>query len=169
VAIDCIVKYTDVQVECVEIVPHIAFTDFYTSENNIDTDIQNCYECVDIDERLITDNYVFLKNMDQEGRDICNQGKMSLNQIVLTALDDDKIVCFNTNKWVKHSLIELTPTQGHGLYVKKQAYLTYLNYDKDIELIMEQCNVTREEAQSTLLKNNGDVVESIIQLTNLNV
>lgn len=169
VAIDCIVKYTDVQVECVEIVPHIAFTDFYTSENNIDTDIQNCYECVDIDERLITDNYVFLKNMDQEGRDICNQGKMSLNQIILTALDDDKIVCFNTNKWVKHSLIELTPTQGHGLYVKKQAYLTYLNYDKDFELIMEQCNVTREEAQSTLLKNNGDVVESIIQLTNLNV
>jgi len=36
---------------------------------------------------------------------------------------------------------------------------------KDIELVVSQCNVSREKAQETLLKNNGDIVQSIIELS----
>ena len=35
---------------------------------------------------------------------------------------------------------------------------------KDIELVATQCNVSREKAQETLVKNNGDILQSIIDL-----
>ncbi len=38
--------------------------------------------------------------------------------------------------------------------------------EKDINLVMSQCNVSREKAQETLLKNNGDIVQSIIDVMN---
>jgi NACalpha-BTF3-like transcription factor len=38
--------------------------------------------------------------------------------------------------------------------------------DKDINLVMSQCNVSRENARETLLKNNGDIIQSIIEVMN---
>jgi NACalpha-BTF3-like transcription factor len=38
--------------------------------------------------------------------------------------------------------------------------------DKDIELVSSQCNVSREKARETLLKNNSDIIQSIIELMN---
>jgi NACalpha-BTF3-like transcription factor len=37
---------------------------------------------------------------------------------------------------------------------------------KDADLVAAQCNVSREKAQETLLKNNGDIVLSILELVN---
>lgn len=39
-------------------------------------------------------------------------------------------------------------------------------FGNDAHVIASQCNVSREKAVETLLKNDGDVVNSIIQLTN---
>jgi len=35
----------------------------------------------------------------------------------------------------------------------------------DVELVMSQCNVSREKAQEMLQKNNGDIVHAIIELS----
>jgi NACalpha-BTF3-like transcription factor len=48
-------------------------------------------------------------------------------------------------------------------------YKEYINADpevKDADLVASQCNVSREKAQETLLKNNNDIVQSIIELMN---
>lgn len=43
----------------------------------------------------------------------------------------------------------------------------YTEHNNNIELVAQQCNVTSEKAHITLLKNDGDVVRSIIELTNV--
>lgn len=97
---------------------------------------------------------------------------MSSEQIAVSCLDNSHAIGFNTYKWIKHSLVDITEPPWfageHGIYIKKQAYLDYCgrqNLDnKDIDLVAAQCNVSREKTQETLLKNNGDIVQSIIDL-----
>lgn len=171
-AIDYVIKIPEL--ECYEMVPQIAFTEWNENGKIIDTDIQNDYECVEIDDSLIQENYVFLKNMDQNGCDISHQFNMTINRIALLGLDNENIICFNTFKWIKHSLVDITEppwfSGEHGIYIKKQAYLDYINTptNKDADLVASQCNVSREKAQETLLKNEGDIVLSILELVDIN-
>jgi GR25 family glycosyltransferase involved in LPS biosynthesis len=170
-AIDCIVNSTDLN--CIEVVPHLAHTEWNENGKTIDTDIQNNYECIEADEQLFNNHYVFIPNNDQNGCDITHQPNLSLNKIAVQCLANKNAVGFNTYKWIKHSLIVLSEpswfTGNQGIYIKKQAYLDYCKKtiitDKDVELVVSQCNVSREKAQETLLKNNGDIVQSIIELT----
>ena len=51
----------------------------------------------------------------------------------------------------------------------KNFYKEFMDADiefKDADLVAAQCNVSREKAQETLLKNNGDIVLSILELVN---
>jgi GR25 family glycosyltransferase involved in LPS biosynthesis/glycosyltransferase involved in cell wall biosynthesis len=174
-AIDSLVKCPSI--EFYESIPHIAHTEWNENGKKIDTDIQTDFESVEIEnDSIITENFIFLNNKDQIGYDIKEEKSLSLNEIAALVLEDDSAIAFNTYKCIKHSLIEITDphwfTGNHGIYIKKQAYLDYcerMNIKKNetvIELVASQCNVSREKAQETLLKNNGDIIQSIIELLN---
>jgi GR25 family glycosyltransferase involved in LPS biosynthesis len=171
-AIDCVIEFSELN--CVEVVPHLVNTEWNEYGKKIDTDIQNNNDCIEADEELINNHYFFIPNNDQNGCDITHKSNMSSEQIAVSCLDNSHAIGFNTYKWIKHSLVDITKppwfSGEHGIYIKKQAYLDYCYRqnveNKDIELVMNQCNVSREKAQETLAKNNGDVVNSIIELTN---
>lgn len=159
--------------ECCEITPQVAFTEWNENGKTIDTDIQNDYESIEIDEKLINDKYVFLKNMDQNGNDIVQREDLSLKQIAVNCLDNQDTIGFNTFKWIKHSLVDITKppwfSGEHGIYIKKQAYTDYINTtnNTDVDLVASQFNVSREKAQETLAKNKGDIVAAIIELASV--
>lgn len=167
-AIDCVVKCPGLN--CVEIFPQLVHTEWNELGKKIDTDIQNNYESIEASECLINKYYVFIPNKDQNGYDISHEPRLSLNQIALRCLHDKTAIGFNTYKWIKHSLVDISEpswfTGDHGIYIKKDAYLKYMNEssNKDIELVSTQCNVSREKAQETLVKNNGDILQSIIEM-----
>ena len=157
---------------------HIVTTDIHRPFTNsiVDTNIQNDFETIILDEDFINDNFVFIPHKDQEGNDLYNNAyNNNLNRMLLKAIDDNTVVAVNSYGWFKNSITHLTTAEcykdkSQGIYIKKQAYLNYCDRqkidNKDVELVASQCNVSREKAQETLLKNNDDVVQSIIELMN---
>ncbi len=157
---------------------HVITTNIHRPFTNsiVDTDIQSDFETIVLDEDFINDNFVFIPRTDQEGYDLYNNAyNNNLNRMLLKAIDDNTVVAVNSYGWFKSTIVNLTISdcykdKSQGIYIKKQAYLDYCGRqhvdNKDIELVSSQCNVSREKAQETLAKNNGDVVNSIIELMN---
>lgn len=157
---------------------HIVTTDIHRPFTNsiVDTNIQNDFETIQLEHNLMDDLFVFIPHNDQEGNDLYNNTfNDNLNRMLLKAIDDNTVGAVNSYGWFKSCITNLSTTEcykdkSQGIYIKKQAYLDYCNkpiiVDKDINLVMSQCNVSREKARETLLKNNGDIIQSIIELMN---
>lgn len=159
---------------------HVITTDIHRPFTNsiVDTNIQDDFETIQLDNKFFNDTFVFIPHTDQEGNDLYNNTfKNNVSLMLLRAIEDKNVVAVNSYGWFKKCITNLLITEcykekTYGIYIKTQAYLDYCNRklveDNDLELITSQCNVSREKAQETLIKNNGDVVNSIIELTSSN-
>lgn len=104
--------------------PHIVVADFLDHGMNIyDSDIQTNVQDMD-------DTYVFFPNKDSPGNDIQNYSHLGMKDIKTIADEDPNCVAFNTNGWLKSSLVDekdfedyLPEHRGVGLYVKKDYWI----------------------------------------------
>jgi GR25 family glycosyltransferase involved in LPS biosynthesis len=151
---------------------HIAHTEWVRTPEK-DSDIQNDYEQIDLDKNFIDERFIFLPHQDQSGYDILNK-KSKLDVLLLEAINNDNVCAVNTNGWFKNKLVNIEktewfPNEQQGLYVKKEAYEKYnnLKYNNSLntKIVSSQCNVSNEIAQDILLKYDGDIVLSIIELS----
>lgn len=114
-----------------EVTPQLAFTQWNEDNKVIDTDIQN-FQIFDV-KKLLHEEFIFIKGMDQEGYDIrrCNKNmNMNIEICMNTALSLDNCVAFNTFGYLKNNLCELKPSiyykENDGIFIKKNIYQNFI-------------------------------------------
>jgi len=127
--------------------PHLTFSEWNESGQNIDSDIQNIYDGLNftnIEENIYKNNleeyFVFIPNLDQGGNDLYFK-KKSLSELATIALQDKNCVGFNTLGFFKNRIDELTSSkyfkEGDGMYIKKSVYEEYLNKKQEETKIID--------------------------------
>ena len=160
---------------CYESQPHIAFAEWNESNDVIDTDIQTNYKTIDLNNifKNILDEFVFVKNKDQQNFDIYRHQANIISSMKL-ALTDEKIVAFNTLGFFKNKIENLIESMyftniNDGIYIKKKYYEIYnsLNTQKkyNVKILNEWKN---SNDISNEFSNMLNPISDNIQLTSSN-
>jgi GR25 family glycosyltransferase involved in LPS biosynthesis len=135
--IDYVMKINNI-LQCFECQPQLVFSEWNENSKQIDSDIQNIYDCLDftkvLDNAELLSQFTFIPNVDIIGHDIYFSNK-SLEEQLLIAYDDNSCIGFNTLGFFKNKIDTLKPSQyfkkGDGIYIKKELYDDYLNKTSD--------------------------------------
>jgi GR25 family glycosyltransferase involved in LPS biosynthesis len=154
--IDYVMKINNI-LQCFECQPQLVFSEWNENSKQIDSDIQNIYDCLDftkvLDNAELLSQFTFIPKLDIIGNDIYFSNK-SLEEKLSIAHEDNSCIGFNTLGFFKNKIDTLKPSQyfkqGDGIYIKKELYDDYLNKtndktdDKTIKIKM-LCNWTSSE------------------------
>ena len=150
---------------CFELRPHICFSEWHENEN-VDTDIQRDIDSINININIninesiekyqhIYDEFVFLKGMDQINNDIHFKHDTKL-ECMKIALSDDKYIGFNTLRFFKSKIENLTISKyfkdDDGIYIKKTAYDEYIKKNNAI-ISIKPINNTNKNIRVKMICN----------------
>ena len=105
------------------------------------------------------ENFIFVKNLDQLGNDICRYNN-SINELFEIIMNDNNSIGFNTLGFVKNKLDNLSESKyfgtNDGIYIKKEIYKKYLMEKKiRVKMICNWCDSYQLCKEfSNMCKNN---------------
>ena len=121
--IDYLIKKIDT-LDCYEVSPQLAFTEWNEDDNAIDSDVQATCTAMQFPQN----EFIFVQGLDQMGCDLFYQ-KTTMEQCIQRADKDENCVGFNTLGFFKDKIDCLTPspyfTKKDGIYIKKEYYEAY--------------------------------------------
>jgi GR25 family glycosyltransferase involved in LPS biosynthesis len=129
--IDYLIKI-NTDIDCYEIRPQLAFSDWNEGGKQVDTDIQGSYDALDFTDKYLKDKleseFIFVRGKDQMNNDI--YGRKSFDECIELVANDNSCVAFNSLGFIKSKITGLTSSPyfgvNDGIYIKKAIYDKYM-------------------------------------------
>ena len=113
-----------------EIQPQLVFSDWNEGGKEIDSDIQNIYECFNFNKSIDINDFIFIKQKDQIGSDLFYQSA-PIDELLKIATYDSNCVGFNTLGFFKSTITNLQQSsyfgENDGIYIKRDIYEKFIN------------------------------------------
>ena len=117
-----------------EIQPQLVFSDWNEGGKEIDSDIQNIYECFNFNKSIDINDFIFIKQKDQIGSDLFYQSA-PIDELLKIATYDSNCVGFNTLGFFKSTITNLQQSsyfgENDGIYIKRDIYEKFINENEN--------------------------------------